>query len=108
MRMTSGVPLGASASTYAPLAALSAEANVSPDAAPVAALEHRDVLAGERDAGGAGVAARGVSSHTTAVSLASAGRTTVKSGMARSAASCSIGWCVGPSSPSATESCVQT
>ena len=34
MRITSGVPFGASASTYAPLAARSAEANVSPDASP--------------------------------------------------------------------------
>ena len=34
MRITSGVPLGASASTYAPLAALSADANTSPDASP--------------------------------------------------------------------------
>ena len=28
-------------------------------------------------------------------------------GMARSEASCSIGWCVGPSSPSPIESCVK-
>ena len=51
---------------------------------------------------------RSISSQTTAVSVASPGRTTVKFGIARSAASCSIGWWVGPSSPSATESCVQT
>ena len=29
-------------------------------------------------------------------------------GVARSVASCSIGWCVGPSSPSPTESWVKT
>jgi hypothetical protein len=29
-------------------------------------------------------------------------------GVARSAASCSIGWCVGPSSPTPIESCVNT
>ena len=28
--------------------------------------------------------------------------------MARSVASCSIGWCVGPSSPTPIESCVKT
>ena len=76
MRITSGVPLGASASTYAPLATLSADANMSPDAVAVAALEHRDVLAGEGEPGRPAVAARGCSSHTTAVSFASAGRTT--------------------------------
>ena len=74
----------------------------------VAALEHRDVLAGERDADGAVVALRGSRARPTATSLASAGRTTVKPGMARRVASCSIGWWVGPSSPRATESCVQT
>ena len=35
------------------------------------------------------------------VSLASQGRITSRFGIARSAASCSTGWCVGPSSPSA-------
>ena len=29
-------------------------------------------------------------------------------GVARSVASCSIGWCVGPSSPTPIESCVNT
>ena len=43
-----------------------------------------------------------------AVSLASPGRTIERPGMARSAAMCSIGWWVGPSSPSPIESCVQT
>ena len=37
-----------------------------------------------------------------------AGRMTVRPGIARSAARCSTGWCVGPSSPSATESWVYT
>ena len=44
--------------------------------------------------------------HASAVSVASAGRMTVSSGIARSADSCSTGWCVGPSSPSPIESCV--
>ena len=43
-----------------------------------------------------------------AVSFASAGRTTDRLGIARSAERCSIGWCVGPSSPRPIESCVQT
>ena len=43
-----------------------------------------------------------------AVSLASAGRTTASRGIARSAARCSTGWWVGPSSPRPIESCVQT
>ena len=42
-----------------------------------------------------------------AVSLASAGRITRMLGMARIAASCSTGWCVGPSWPSPIESWVQ-
>ena len=43
-----------------------------------------------------------------AVSLASAGRITVSCGMARSDAACSIGWCVGPSSPTPMLSWVKT
>ena len=46
--------------------------------------------------------------HACAVSLASAGRMTRRPGMARSEARCSIGWWVGPSSPSPTESCDHT
>ncbi len=42
------------------------------------------------------------------VSLASAGRMTCSWGIARSVASCSTGWCVGPSSPTPTESWVKT
>ena len=42
------------------------------------------------------------------VSLASAGRTTSRPGIARRAARCSIGWWVGPSSPRPMESWVQT
>ena len=41
-------------------------------------------------------------------SLASAGRRTSSPGIARSEASCSIGWWVGPSSPSPMESWVIT
>ena len=46
--------------------------------------------------------------HAPAVSFASAGRNTFVFGCARSVASCSIGWCVGPSSPRPTESWVYT
>ena len=46
--------------------------------------------------------------HATAVSLASAGRITLRCGMARQAAKCSIGSCVGPSSPRKMLSCVKT
>ena len=43
-----------------------------------------------------------------AVSFASPGRTIARFGIARSAARCSIGWWVGPSSPRPIESWVQT
>ena len=43
--------------------------------------------------------ARSAKLQASAVSCASAGRTTLMFGVARSVASCSIGWCVGPSSP---------
>ena len=46
--------------------------------------------------------------HATAVSTASAGRQVDMRGMSRRVAVCSTGWCVGPSSPSPTESCVNT
>ena len=108
MRITSGVPFGASARTYAPLAALSAEANTSPDAVALAAREHRDVLAGQREAGGAGVAAEQLEPDDGGlVRVRRAHHREVRDG-AQSVASCSIGWWVGPSSPRATESCVQT
>ena len=67
---------------------------------------------GRACSGGTGSSAVGPSLSTAmrkawAVSLASAGRMTRSSGMARSDASCSIGWWVGPSSPRPTESWVQ-
>ena len=46
--------------------------------------------------------------HANAVSFASAGRIMFSLGIARSAARCSMGWCVGPSSPRPIESWVQT
>ncbi len=46
--------------------------------------------------------------HASTVSLASAGRRSVKFGVARSMARCSMGWCVGPSSPTPMLSCVST
>ena len=46
--------------------------------------------------------------QASAVSFASAGRMNQRNGIARSAAYVSTGWCVGPSSPSPTESCVHT
>ena len=45
-----------------------------------------------------------ITRHASAASFASAGRITVRFGIARIAARCSTGWCVGPSSPTATES----
>ena len=48
------------------------------------------------------------SPHAAAVSRPSAGRTTSRLGIARSAARCSTGWCVGPSSPTKMQSCVNT
>jgi hypothetical protein len=48
------------------------------------------------------------SRQAAAVSLASAGRIVTRLGIARRPARCSIGWWVGPSSPSATESWVYT
>ena len=47
-------------------------------------------------------------SHASAVSVLSHGLNTVKSGIERNAASCSIGSCVGPSSPTPILSCVNT
>ena len=47
-------------------------------------------------------------SQASSVSTASAGRNTSRFGMARSAARCSTGWCVGPSSPRPMESWVIT
>ena len=52
-------------------------------------------------------APRGSTRHASAASFASAGRITVSFGIARIAARCSTGWCVGPSSPTATESWVK-
>ena len=46
--------------------------------------------------------------HAATVSLASAGRMTCSPGIARSVARCSTGWWVGPSSPTPTESWLNT
>ncbi len=54
------------------------------------------------------LACSSASCQHSAVSTASAGRNTCRFGMARSAARCSTGWCVGPSSPRPMESCVIT
>ncbi len=45
--------------------------------------------------------------QASAVSLASQGRSVIRPGMALSAVSCSIGWWVGPSSPTPMESWVK-
>ena len=45
-------------------------------------------------------------SQATAVSTRSAGRQTCILGVMRNMAACSMGWCVGPSSPKPIESCV--
>ena len=52
--------------------------------------------------------ARARSATPSTVSFASPGRTYQRFGIARSAMWCSTGWCVGPSSPTPTESCVHT
>jgi len=46
--------------------------------------------------------------HAAAVSIVSQGRQTCMLGIRRRLAACSIGWCVGPSSPRPIESCVRT
>lgn len=46
--------------------------------------------------------------QASAVSFGSAGRTTRRPGIARSEARCSTGWWVGPSSPTPTESWLNT
>ena len=45
--------------------------------------------------------------HASTTSLASAGRSTIRPGIARNDGSCSTGWWVGPSSPTPIESCVK-
>ena len=77
-------------------------------AATLAAVEHRHVLARQRRARPGPSARSSATFQAYVVSFASAGRITQRFGIARSAARCSTGWCVGPSSPSPTESCVQT
>ena len=49
----------------------------------------------------------GLSADPATIAAASAGRSVINPGMARSEASCSTGWCVGPSSPSPIESWVK-
>ncbi len=49
-----------------------------------------------------------IASQLSRVSLASQGRKTARPGIARSAARCSMGWWVGPSSPRPMESWVKT
>ena len=106
-KMTSGVPFGASASTYAPLATCFAEANTSPLAR--SSPRSNTGMFWRVSAIPAGPLRRSrIVFQAYAVSLASPGRTMSRPGIARRVASCSIGWWVGPSSPRATESCVQT
>ena len=52
-------------------------------------------------------AAASTQRQVSATSFASAGRNTSRPGIARSDASCSTGWCVGPSSPTPIESWVK-
>jgi hypothetical protein len=48
-----------------------------------------------------------ISRQASATSFASPGRMVISPGVARKPARCSIGWCVGPSSPTPIESCVK-
>ena len=73
-----------------------------------ARVPHRQALARQREHGRARRSGAARSRQASAVSLEPAGRTTSRFGVARSVASCSIGWCVGPSSPRPIESCVKT
>ena len=101
---TSGVPPSASSEHVAALGDVLGAAARSPS---VAAREGREVLPGQ-DQPGRAVGVLQDRLPAAAVSLASAGRTTSRPGIARSAARCSIGWWVGPSSPRPMESWVQT
>ena len=47
-------------------------------------------------------------SHDSDVSIVSQGLNTIKFGVDLNMDRCSMGWCVGPSSPSPIESCVNT
>ena len=60
------------------------------------AVEHRHVLAGEHERAPAGGARSIATRQASATSLASQGRITLRPGIARSEASCSTGWWVGP------------
>ena len=108
MRMTSGSPpaspspLTASASTYPPRAVSSALA--SPDAPE---RSNTGTFCRVRHSPAGPFGRSRMARQATAVSLASAGLTTSRPGMARSAHRCSTGWWVGPSSPRPMESCVQ-
>ena len=105
--ITSGVGLAAaSASTYAPRA-VPAAAPVVPSGEPGERSKVGTFCRVRHSPAGRSVCSRTVFQATT-VSFASAGRTTSRPGIARSAARCSIGWWVGPSSPSPIESCVHT
>ena len=70
--------------------------------------QDRQVLARQHQARSGRGCAASANFQPATVSFASAGRNTWRFGIARSAIRCSTGWWVGPSSPSPTESCVQT
>ncbi len=107
MKITSGEPFGASARTYAPLATCLAAAKVSP-LATSSPRSNTGMFCRVRAMPAGPLRRSRTVFQAQATSFASPGRTMSRPGIARSAASCSTGWWVGPSSPSATESWVHT
>ncbi len=100
MSTTCGAPPSASPSTYAPRA--------TPAASAYFVRSMKPSFWRVRTRATGPVVCVSATRHASAVSVASAGRTTVMFGIERSDVSCSIGWCVGPSSPRPIESCVKT
>jgi len=78
--------------------------------APISTAEPSVMLATVwRDSTSAvGPSCRTARTQASRVSFGSAGRITCRPGMARNVARCSTGWCVGPSSPTPTESWLKT
>ena len=99
MRISSGSPPSLSRSTYAPRSIASSG---------TAAGSHTGRPWRESASAVGRSVWRNACRQASAVSLKPAGRTTSRFGVARSVTSCSIGWWVGPSSPTPIESCVNT
>ena len=101
IKITSGVP-SASLRTYAPLPTPLVSAYPSAPRATIGRFCRLRIKPAGRS-----LFFR-ICAQQAVVSFASIGRTTSRPGMVRRAERCSIGWWVGPSSPSPIESWVQT